>query len=50
MIIPECIIFEIPDILSQWVFLDIPAKKYIVGMLLACPIQRFVGKKLIQHV
>ena len=46
MSIPQCIILEIPDTLSRWyhiydfdwVFLELPLEKCIVGMLLTCPI------------
>ena len=45
MSIPQCIIFEFPDTLSQWQHIrfwlsisEIPVKKCIVGMLLTCPI------------
>ena len=44
MSIPQCIILEILDTLSQkhnfdWVFLEIPAETCIEGMLLTRPIQ-----------
>ena len=43
--IPQCIILEIPEPLSQWqldfdrVFLEIPLDNCIVGMLLTCTIE-----------
>ena len=42
MRIPQCTILEIPDTLRydfDWVFLEIPVKNCIVGMLLTCQIK-----------
>ena len=44
--IPQCIISEIPDESVNdfdWVFLEIPVKSCIVGMLLTCPMRIFGG-------